>query len=471
VLVWVGSTAKEGTATVAATTLELLAGLDELRCNAGEDALGAASVIVEDFLGVAIAGSRTDAGAIIHQYASEFGRAGRCNIAGRIDTFDAPTAALVTGTSGYSIGLTDTHARSITHPGPSIVPTALAIAQQVGATGHDMLLAVILGCEAVVRIGSVVNPSHRARGYHPTATCNVFGAAIAAGTLLGLDRMQLANALGIAGSMSGGLYEFRHEGSMLMAFHGGWPAHNGIVAAYLAQAGFTGPTTVLEGAEGFFRAFADEHDSELLNIDAKHPGVLEIGLRPYNACRYGHAGIDALRVIAAQHGPVAADEVDRMTIATHRTAVVQETEPTSVVGARLSTKFAVAYALVHGPKIDEVDADDLVDPAVQALIARTDVIEDCDLTAMFPDRWACRVRLDLRDGRSLESQVDVPKGEPSNPMTAEDISAKFHHLADPILGREHTNVLESRFAALPEAPEVFSLAHALGGAHDTAHIG
>src|SRR5690606_6340177 len=138
----------------------------------------------------------------------------------------------------------------------------------------------------------------------PTATCNVFGAAIAAGYLLDLDRAQLANALGIAGSMAGGLYEFRHEGSMLMAFHGGWPAQNGVTAAYLARAGFTGPSTVLEGPEGFFRAFADDIRPELLAVDLDHPGILEIGLRPYNACRYGHSGIDALEELRLE------DEID-----------------------------------------------------------------------------------------------------------------------------------------------------------------
>ena len=440
-----------------ATTMVLLDELSELSGRIGNDSIAAAQLLAEDFLGVAVAGSQTPEGEIIYAYARDSGRTGPCNVAGRPGTFDAATAALVIGTSGYSIGLTDTHSRSITHPGPSIVPAALAVAQMTGASGADMLRAIVLGCEAVVRIGAVVNPSHRARGYHPTATCNVFGAAIAAGHLLGLSKDKLANALGIAGSMSGGLYEYRHEGSMLMALHAGWPSQSGIIAAQLAAKGFTGPSTVLEGPEGFFRAFSDDIHTVLLRVDMEYPGIQEIGLRPYNACRYGHSGIDALRIIADKNGPIDPQDVAHVTVATHRTAVEQETEPTSVVGARLSTKFTVAYAIAHGPKLSEVDDADLSDPLVRTLIDRMDVVEDPELTAIFPEKWACRVTVRLKDGSTFEAQVDIPKGEPGNPMTPDEVSEKFHRLADPVLGKDNAEALEKVFEALPGAPDVSRL--------------
>ncbi|AMM20025.1 hypothetical protein AX769_07415 [Frondihabitans sp. PAMC 28766] len=348
------STTPTGSLAAPGTTEHLLDELAQLETRIDDDALEAARVLAEDFLGVAVAGSQNAEGRIVHEYAVAMGAPGQSGVPGRRGTFDAGTAALVTGTSGYSIGLTDTHAMSITHPGASIVSAALAVAQATGASGDAFLRAVVLGCEAVVRIGAVVNPSHRARGFHPTATCNVFGVVIAAGHLRGLDREQLADALGIAGSMSGGLYEFRHEGSMLMAFHGGWPARSGITAVELASRGFTGPHTVLEGPEGFFRGFSDDIHPELLAVNLDRPGILEIGLRPYNACRYGHAGIDAFRIITDRHGAISPDDIASLVVFTHKTAVDQETEPTSVVGARLSTKFTVAYAVAHGPKVSEV---------------------------------------------------------------------------------------------------------------------
>jgi 2-methylcitrate dehydratase PrpD len=448
----------------AGTTLELLEQLDRLAADPGEKALDAARILAQDFLSVAVAGTATEEGRVITEHARSLGRTGPCHVVGVSDGFDAPTAALVTGTSGYSIGLTDTHARSITHPGPSVVPASLAIAELVGASGRDFLTAIVIGCEVVVRIGSVVNPSHRRRGYHPTATCNVFGVVASAAHLLGLDQVTTARALGLAGSMAGGLYEFRHEGSMLMALHAGWPAQNGILAADLAQRGFTGPTTVLEGSEGFFHAFADETDPSQLAVDLEHPGILEVGLRPYNACRYGHSGIDALKLIEQAHGRIDTTRVERMTVATHGTAVAQETEPDSAVGARLSTKFTVAYALAHGPKIDEVTDTDLSDPVVRDLIAKTDVVEDPELTRLFPEKWACRVRLDLDDGTSYEEQVDVPKGDPGNPMTPAEVKAKFHGLVEPEIGALAADRLESEFARIGDATDVAGLARALSGA-------
>lgn len=444
-----------------ASTSQLLDELDTLSGKLDDRSLPAARVLTQDFLGVAVAGSRTPEGRTSHRYARQLGHTGQCHVAGHPDAFDAETAALVVGTGGYSIGLTDTHSRSITHPGPSVVAAALAVGQETAASGADTLRAVVLGCEAVVRIGSVVNPSHRARGYHPTATCNVFGAAVAAGHLLGLTTAALSDAFGLAGSMAGGLYEFRHSGSMLMALHGGWPARNGIAAARLAALGFTGPATVLEGPEGFFRAFADDVRPELLRVDPDRPGILEIGLRPYNACRYGHSGIDALKLIADRRGPIDPADVRHVTIATHRTAVDQESDPDTVVGARLSTKFTVAHAIAHGPKLSEVDEHDLADPLVRDLVGRTDVVEDPALTELFPARWACRVTVTFADGGTEEAQVDVPKGEPANPMTPDEVGEKFHRLADPVLGADRAAALDRELLALPDSPDVRRLGVAL----------
>ena len=424
----------------------------------------AARTLVLDFLGVAVAGSATTEGRHVRAAMVGLGRTGTCTVPVFPERFDPATAALVTGTMGYSIGLTDTHAQSITHPGPSVIPAALAVGQAVGATGQDVLNAIVVGTEAVVRIGSVVNPSHRARGFHPTATCNPFGAAAAAGYLLGADRKAVLSALGIAGSMAGGLYEFRHEGSMLMALHGGWPASSGVTAAYLGNGGFTGPSTVLEGPEGFFRAFADTTRPELLLGGDGKFGVEELSLRPYCACRYAHAGIDALLSIWRRHGRTDPKQISKVTVWTHRTAVDQETEPTSAVGARLSTRFNMAHAIVYGPRLTEISSDDLTDSAVGAVSDVTAIREDPALSAMFPERWACRVAIELRDGTVYEEQVDTPKGEPANPLTPAEVESKFRRLAVPVLGQDGAELLRSAVAGLPEARDLSLLSHALAPA-------
>jgi 2-methylcitrate dehydratase PrpD len=435
-----------------------------------ESATAAAQTLVLDFLGVATAGSATVEGRHIRSTMQALGRAGDCSIPVYADRFDPATAALITATMGYSIGLTDTHARSITHPGPTVIPVALAVGQAVGASGRDILDAIVLGAEAIVRIGAVVNPSHRTRGFHPTATCNVFGAAVAASHLLGSDRATMQNALGIAGSMSSGIYEFRHEGSMLMALHAGWPAQSGITAAYLAANGFTGPSTVLEGPEGFFHAFADDVKLDLLL--AEHPtlGIEELSLRPYCSCRYAHAGIDALETIWRQHGGRAEPEqIKKVIVWTHRTAVVQEVEPNSIVGARLSTRFNIAHAIVHGPTLVDIGAADLVDPVVASVGAITTVEEDPALTKIFPEKWACRVEVELTTGQTYEHLIDTPKGEPENPLSRFEVEAKFRQLATTHLGEAGATALIAAVTALPTAPDGSQLTNALIGhaAHKT----
>jgi 2-methylcitrate dehydratase PrpD len=460
----------ERTYTAHATTRALVDALAERASQIGERQLAAAARLVLDVLGVAVAGSRTPEARAVARMLARTGRSGGIGVPGSADRYDVVAAALAGGTAAYSIGLTDTHAQSITHPGPSIVAAALALGQQTGATGEQLLRAIVLGCETVVRIGAVVNPSHRARGFHPTATCNPFGVAVAAGTLLGLERERLLWALGIAGSSSGGLYEFRQEGAMLMALHGGLPAAAGVNAAALAEEGFTGPTTVLEGPEGFFRAFADEiHPEQLLPAGGMF-AIEQLSLRPYCACRYAHAAIDALQTIARENGAIEPERVRRLTVFTHRTAVEQETEPVSVVGARLSTRFNLALALVHGPRLSEVMPEDLRDARTLGVLDRVDVVEDPELTALFPTHWACRTRVECDDGRVLEQRVDSPLGEPDNPMSEQQVRQKFTRLAEPVLGASATGALRAAVGGLPLADGLDDVVRAMttGGADHAA---
>jgi 2-methylcitrate dehydratase PrpD len=403
----------------------------------------AARELVLDVLGVGIAGSQTTEGRTVLDTMSALRSPGPSPVflAGR--GFDVATAALVNGTMAYSLGLTDTHSQSITHPGCSVVAAALAMGAHTSADDDAILDAVIAGVETVVRVGGVINPTHRGRGFHPTATCNPFGVAVAASMLLAASVEETLNALGIAGSSAGGLYEFRHTGGMLMALHGGWPAHSGIVAALLAREGFTGPDTVLEGPEGFFAAFADEIRPEQLALpDLGEPmGVQELSLRPYNACRYAHSGIDALALIEAEHGRVDPDDVLSLTVHTHRVAVEQECEPTTLVAARLSTAFTIASTYVNGPSLVALTEADLHDEAILRLFERVEICEDPRLTELFPRLWASRVTLETRDGRVMEAEVTTPRGEPTNPLSRDDIVEKFRRLAEPVTGEERTDAL------------------------------
>jgi 2-methylcitrate dehydratase PrpD len=430
-----------------------------------------AQTLTLDTLGVAIAGTRTSEGILISRAVEKIGKSGPCVVLGNSAKADPATAALVNGTMAYSIGLTDTHSESITHPGPGVIPAALAVGHAAGSSGMDVLRAIVLGYDVVIRIGAAVNPSHRSRGFHPTATCNPFGAALSTAILLGCNEEQTLWALGLAGSMAGGLYEFRKQGAMVMALHGGWPAQSGVIAAYLAREGFTGPTTILEGQDGFFKGFADKvYPEKLIDRLGQRFTIQEVALRPYCACRYAHSGIDALSKIVARHGAVPPSKIKKLRVFTHYTAVSQEAEPTTLVSARLSTAFNMAMAVVHGARLAEVSTADLVDPLVRSICDRVEILEDPELTALFPKKWACRVQMELTTGECYEQREDIPKGEPENPLTQAEIEAKFHQMADPIVGVERAERIVHAVEHLAAAEDLSELMECLSTNRDVSTI-
>jgi 2-methylcitrate dehydratase PrpD len=267
--------------------------------------------------------------------------------------------------------------------------------------------------------------------------------------------------------MAGGLYEFRKDGAMVMALHGGWPAQSGVIAAYLAREGFTGPTTILEGQDGFFKGFADKTFPEkLIDRLGQRFTIQEVALRPYCACRYAHSGIDALSKITAREGAIPIAKIKKVRVFTHHTAVSQEAEPTTLVSARLSTAFNIAMAVVHGARLAEVTSTDLADPVVKSICDRVEILEDPELTALFPKKWACRVQVELTSGECYEQREDIPKGEPENPLTPAEIEQKFHQLADPVMGAECTAKIMQAVQHLAAAKNLSELMEALSNSKE-----
>ncbi|WP_371374279.1 MmgE/PrpD family protein [Sporomusa aerivorans] len=415
-------------------TAQLVDNIFEYSNKVPDEVLAKTQELVLDALGVAIAGSKTAEGEIIAKFVQDMRGTGQATVIGMENPMDPVRAALANGTMGYSIGLTDTHALSITHPGSAIIPAALAVAEQEGRSGEELLKAITLGYEVVTRLGRAINPSHRARGFHTSATCNPFGAATAAALLLGCTKEQLTWALGIAGSTSSGLFEFRQNGDMTMAFHGGWPAQSGVTAAYMAKKGFTGPKTILEGQDGFFKAMSDKHDAVIINQDfGKRFSVEAMSLRAYCACRYAHTAIEAIGKMKKRRNGIAAADLQEITVYTHKTAIDQETEPNTLVGARLCTVFNLALAILYGPKLTEIQQSDLHDEKVLEVYKKIKVIEDPNMTAQFPQLWTSRVAVKFTDGTMDEETMDYAKGDPANPMSSEEITNKFQFITSSVM--------------------------------------
>src|ERR1700675_725178 len=217
-----------------------------------------AALRVLDTIGCALAGAQEEHAPSVLALASRWGGPGLCTIWGTPLTVAPPQAALANGALAHGLDFDDTHADSVCHASAVLVPAVLALAESEGLSGRDALTALVAGYEAMIRIGMAAPGRFHERGWHATAVCGGFGAALAAGKSLGLDADRLTAALGIAASMASGVMEFLEDGSWVKRLHPGWAAQSGIQAAALAGEGFTGPATALEGRLGFYHAALGE---------------------------------------------------------------------------------------------------------------------------------------------------------------------------------------------------------------------
>jgi 2-methylcitrate dehydratase PrpD len=313
------------------------------------------------------------------------------------------------------------------HPGAVLVPAALAVAQEVGTSGPELLAAIVAGAEVLCRIGKATRHSAETRGFHAPGLTGPFGSAIVAGRLFGLDAGRLAQALGIAGSLCGGLLEFARsgEGGMVKRLHLGRAAESGIVAARLAAAGFTGPATVLEGGYGFLNGYCAEQDATLLTAGlGRQFETLTICLKRYPCHITAHTPVAAVQALREEQ-QLRASDIVRVTVAGSRkmAELHARQDPQDLVMAQYSIPFCVAVALLR-------DADDphsfgetsLHDPAIRALCRRIDVVDGGQ------HGWSTTTRVTLFDGREFEREQEDFPGTPSQPLDPPALRAKFMRL-------------------------------------------
>jgi 2-methylcitrate dehydratase PrpD len=354
----------------------------------------------------------------------------------------AAPAAMVNGTASHILELDDVHKSSTLHPGAPVISAALAVAEREHADGKDFLLSVALGYDAALRIGEAVNPSHY-RFWHPTGTAATFGAAVAAGSLLGLDSSQLLDALGNAGTQAAGLWEFNADGAMSKHLHAGKAAFNGILSADLAKCGFTGATRILEGERGFFRAMSDHFDSTRITdgLGTKWK-ISENCFKLYSCCGHTHSAIDTALDLRSQLGWTSrevAEKVTQIEIDTYGPGfeIVKELNPRTPFRGKFSLAYVVAAAFLEGwvgleqfaP--ERFSAEGVVDRDIAALLPRMRIAVSDDLTARYPGAWPSRIRLTLKDGKVLSGGSDFPRGNPENPVSTARLEDKFRTLVEP----------------------------------------
>jgi len=345
----------------------------------------------------------------------------------------AQNAALANGFLGHLEDYDDTHT-TVIHPSAPILPVALALSEQRTVSGRDLLGAFAVGVEVACRIGLVIVAHFRdgAAHWHITNTCGVLGAAAAAGRLLRLTQEQMIYAFAIAGTQACGVREV--FGSMCKPFHAGKAAQNGVVAALLAQRGFTGTDGIFEGARGLVGVMATGHD---INEATKDLGagweLRQNGLKPYACGQANHGFIDAALALRKQPG-VTPQTIKHIqgSVEQFAPALVRRRHPRSGLESKFCYYHSVAAALIDGQALPAQFTDErATDPAIESLRNRIDFDEDPSLP-----RRAVRVTLELNDGRTYTERVDHPTGTPGNPMSDTMVQEKFNGLASKVLGAE-----------------------------------
>jgi len=431
-----------------------------------------------DAIGCGLFGLTTAAVRIVHAFAREQGGPSEATLwAAGGARIAAANAALVTGTAIHGFDFDDHH-RAKLHLSAAVFPAALAMAERQNADGRTLLAALAAGYEAMARIGLAANPNAaRMRGWHLTGTCGTFGAAAAAAVILGLDADTTASALGVAGTQSAGLWAFNADGAMSKRLHPGRSAQSGIIAALLAQKGFHGPRKILEAEDGgFLAAMSDDARPAEIERDLGRIWRAEaVCFKPYACCGSNHASIDAAFELMAEHGFTAAN-VRSVTVGVSR-VVDRQTgfvyTPSTVLNAQMSLRYNVAVALLdRAALIEQFTESRIGDPVLNELVSRINVEIDAEMDAVYPDKYAGIVTIELRDGRRLRKRVDHSKGMPENRMTSAELGAKFKALAAASVGEESADELLTALVDIFDAPTVVPLARRLGmaavGSHDTS---
>jgi 2-methylcitrate dehydratase PrpD len=388
---------------------------------------------------------------------------GNIGVFGDAERYTPLGAAFLNGALAHSLDFDDTHAAGSLHPGAPVIPAALAAGEMVGASGADVLAAIVAGYELTCRIALALPAGeHYNRGFHPTATCGAFGAAAAAGRVFGFNAEQIAGALGTVLSQTAGSLEFLVNGAWTKRFQVGWAASNGLMAASLVREGFKGAAEALEGPHGFMRAYAPNPTPERAVQELGTVfELMHTAVKPYPSCRYGHASVDAALSLRAAND-LKPEEIESVLLGLPKAGMLligqpaeKKRDPRNVVDGQFSGPFVVASALATGAM--GWDSYRLLeDPRIRALLGKISSEFDPEIEAEFPTNMSGKVTIRAR-GRDFVQKVVIPKGEPDNFLTEGELRAKFAGLTDAVLGEAQSARLADAVLAINQTNNVAGL--------------
>jgi len=371
----------------------------------------------EDYIGSALAGCDDD---------------GPCTAIGHKRTLNAAGAAFVNGTAAHGEDFDDTFEGGPVHAGAVIVPAVLAACERHNPDGRMVLTGIAVGTEVLCRLSLVVPKAVHKAGFHPTAIFGAMGAAAGVGTALGLNARQIVDALGVAGSMAGGIIEYLAEGAWTKRLHAGWAAQSGIRAALLARGGFVGPRTVFEGVHGLFHGFAHttEGDYDALTGDFGTRWVTDtLAFKPYPCGTMAQPYIDCARRMAAR-GIKPEDvteivcEVAEGTVHRLWEPLADKQRPRNGYAAKFAVPYLLAAGFVHGGVgLGAFTENAIRDERVLALAAKVKFVIDPDNP--YPNNYTGHIRATLKSGGVVEERQPYLRGGAREPLTRQDVIDKF----------------------------------------------
>jgi len=403
---------------------------------------------------------------LMHAYSNELGY-GKSSLPGMHTTALPGTAAWINGSVSHAVEFDDIFRDAAYHPGSPTIAAALAVAEDRGSSGADLLKAITIGYEISTRIGVSVQPSHY-RFFHTTGTVGCFGAAAAVAALLdGSNGDVMQHALATAATFASGLQQAFRSDAMTKALHSGHAAWVGVTAGTCATHGVTGVLDILEGEAGFGAAMSVKPKWELATAElGERYNIKAITQKNHGCCGHTFAAVDAMLDIRTQY-KIDAAQIEAVAVDTYKTAldVTGNFEPHTAFEARFSLPYVVSHALLHGAvRLSAFSEQRLADPEIRRLMAKITLHNDPEFSAKFPGMRAARVKVTLKGGRVIEQFAPYRKGDPESPLTDADLNDKFMELAAPVIGSdtarslldklwrmETLGVAELQLAAIPRA--------------------
>ncbi|MDI6626404.1 MAG: MmgE/PrpD family protein [Rhodococcus sp. (in: high G+C Gram-positive bacteria)] len=429
---------------------------------------------VLDTLGIAVAATDLETSKAATAWAREQGGAATASAVGLDIALPPALAAFVNGVLAHSLDFDDTHLPSILHPSASVVPAALAAAQEHGADGRELVRGIAIGLEVCVRIGmagfdpETKNSVFFEHGQHATSICGAMGSAVAAAVIGGASEEQIVDTMGIAASMASGIIEANRTGGTVKRMHCGWAAHSALSAAGLARHGITGPPTVLEGRFGFFQAWLHEpgRANEILDGLGSEWAVPGIFFKPYPANHFTHAAIDAGAALRARG--IRPEQIEKLELGVPAANLRTIGEPIDVKRtpetgymAQFSGPYAVVVGLLGGGGLGaalEDYTDELAKSADRrALMAKVDVVPNPKCDAIFPHQFPAVLTATLTDGTVVVEEVLTTRGGPERPLTFGEVSTKFTSNAGPFLSDVELKELAGRCDRLGDLTDIGTL--------------